>query len=103
MTNNHISSPGLRIRSPSAKAKSNIAISRGDDDSSIDDGRVNNKMCISDETTIKCVFNKKRLFGGTLAFVAVVLLLWPLLLQLQLLGPMVEDHHLWQLSEAIIS
>ena len=46
--------------------------SRGDDDSSIDDDH-NNKMCISDETTIKCVFNKKRLFGGSaLAFVAVV-------------------------------
>ena len=79
MTNNHISSPGLRIRSPSkSKAKSTIAISRGDDDSSIDDDRRinNNKMCISDETTIKCVFNKKRLFGGSaFAFVAVVVIM----------------------------
>ena len=33
-------------------------------------------MCISDETTIKCVFNKKRLFGGSaLAIVAVVVIM----------------------------
>ena len=70
--NSNLKSPSLRVRSPSAK--SNIAISRGDDDSSIDDDRP--KMCISDETTIKCVFNKKRLFGGSaLAFVAVVVIM----------------------------
>ena len=72
---NSLKSPSLRVRSPSAK--SNVAISRGDDDSSIDDDRINNnKMCISDETTIKCVFNKKRLFGGSvLASVAVVVIM----------------------------
>jgi len=67
-----LKSPSLRVRSPSAK--SNIAISRGDDDSSIDDDRP--KMCVSDGSTITCVFNKKRLFGGSaLAFVAVVVIM----------------------------
>ena len=70
--NNNLKSPSLRVRSPSAK--SNIAISRGDDDSSVDDDRP--KMCVSDGSTITCVFNKKRLFGGSaLAFVAVVVIM----------------------------
>lgn len=70
----NLKSPSLRIRSPSTK--SNIAISSGDDDSSIDDDRINNKMCVSDGSTITCVFNKKRLFGGSaLAFVAVVVIM----------------------------
>jgi len=70
--NSNLKSPSLRVRSPSAK--SNIAISRGDDDSSIDDDRP--KMCVSDGSTITCVFNKKRLFGGSaFAFVAVVVIM----------------------------
>ena len=72
--NSNLKSPTLRVRSPSAK--SNIAISRGDDDSSIDDDRINNKMCVSDGSTITCVFNKKRLFGGSaFALVAVVVIM----------------------------
>jgi len=64
-------SPGLRYRSP-LQNKSNIAISHGDIDDDDDDTK--SAAAIDNKQTIKCTFNKKKLFGIT-SFIAILIII----------------------------